>query len=148
MRLSRFWCRDQYQWFFNRIFRYRSDVLIWDFDCWTQTCSCWEKSVWRTRFTENDSNFQNLRTIGIVTQCSKPLIFQTSTLLQVEFFWLKPKWKNWALFSWRKVSCNVEEVEYKLRFSVFPQSGDHRRTCSNRSVFEVTSHFLNPEKLG
>ena len=117
-------------------------------DWWNQTCSCWGKSVWKARCINNDGTFQNFRTIVIVTQDTKPLIYQTSTPLQVEQFWLRPKCQNLAMFSRRKVSGNIDETQNYLSFSVFLQSGDHRTACSSRSSFEVTSHFVTPEKLG
>ena len=58
----------------------------------------WEISVWITRYIKNNGIFQNFRILGIETQNTKPPIFQSSNLLQVERFWLRPKWKNWALF--------------------------------------------------
>ena len=39
-----------------------------------------------TRIINNDGIFQKFRTMGIVTQDTKPAIFQRSTLLQVERF--------------------------------------------------------------
>ena len=104
--------------------------------------SCWGNGVWISRCINNDSNF---RTIRIMTQGTKLPIFWWSTLLQLEGFWLRPKWKDWALYSWRKRSCN-KEIYYYLRFLVCPQSGDHRTTSSSVSILKVS--FLTPEKLG
>ena len=74
--LSRFWCKDQFQWYLKRIFIYRSKVCHWDFAWWNQTCSCWDKSVSITRYIRNDDTFQNIRTMWIVMQDTKPPIFQ------------------------------------------------------------------------
>ena len=89
----------------------RSKAFNSDCDWWNQTYSCWAKSVWITCCIINDDIFQRFRTMGIVTQGTKPPIHQKSTLLQEEQFWLRPKWKNWGLYSWRKVSCNLEEIQ-------------------------------------
>ena len=43
--------------------------------------------------------------------------------------------KELGVYSRRKVNCNKEAFYYELRFSVFPQSGDHRR----RVTVEVIS---------
>ena len=53
----------------------------------------------KTIYINKFGNLQNSRTIGIVTQDTKPLVFQGSTLLQVDWFWLRPEWKKWALYS-------------------------------------------------
>ena len=58
------------------------------------------------------------------------------------------KRKTLALRTRRKVSFNIEELQYQLRFLVFPQSVDHKSTCSTRGVFEVTWHFLTSGKVG
>ena len=84
--LSRIWFKDQYQWFFSRIFLSWSKVFTWHFDWWSQTWSCWENSVWTMRCINNHSISQNFRSMGIVTQNPKPSIFKSSALLQVEQF--------------------------------------------------------------
>ena len=58
-----------------------------------------------------DGIFQNLRTKGIVAQDTKPPIFQSQVRLLVEHFCLIPKWKNWVLYFWRKMSCNIEGIQ-------------------------------------
>ena len=74
--------------------------------------SCWENWVRTMSCIHKDGIFQNFRTMGIVTHDTKLPIFQSSTLLQVELFWLRPNWNKLALYSWRKVSCNIEEIQY------------------------------------
>ena len=93
---------DQNQWFSNRIFLYRSRIFNWDFDWWIQTWSCWENSVWIMRYINNDGISQIFRNMGIVTQHTKPTICKGSTLLQVELFWLKPKWKKMSFVFLKK----------------------------------------------
>ena len=44
-----------------------------------------------------------------LTQGKKQPIFRNSTPLQLQSFWLTSGWKKWALFSWRKRSCNIQE---------------------------------------
>ena len=98
----------------------------WDFDWWTQPFSCWKVSVWIRTYIKNGSSFQNFRTLGIETQDTKPTVLPSRTLLQVEYFRLRPKWKIWVLYFRIKLSSNKEENQHYLVFSVFPQSRDQR----------------------
>ena len=98
-------------------------VFNCDFDWWTLTCGWWEKSIWKTRYINNDGILQIFRFTGIVMQDTKPPNFQNSTFLQVERFWLRPEWKVWALYSWIKGGCNIVEIQKQLSSSFFPQSG-------------------------
>ena len=69
----------------------RKRFFNWDFDWWPQTGSCWENSVWIMTNTKSDGIFQDFRTMGMVTKDTKQPIIQSSTLLQVERLWLRPK---------------------------------------------------------
>ena len=126
----------------------KTKVFNCDFDCWNQTCRWIEQKVLIKRYIKKDATFQNFRALGIVTQDRKPLILQKCLFPQVERFWMRPKWKNWALYSCGRVSGNLEENLLYLHFSIFPQFENHRTTCSIRSIFKVTSHFLTPKKPG
>ena len=64
------------------------------------------------RYINSHGILKNFWTVAIVMEDTKPPIIQISTILQVERFWLRPNWKNWALYSRRKVSCNKEEIQY------------------------------------
>ena len=105
--LSRFRCKNQNQWFFNRILLYRSKASTCDFDWRSQTWSCWKSSIWTRRCINNDGIFQKFGLWGLLHLDTKSPIFQNSTLLQVKRFWLRPNWKKWALYSWRKKGCNI-----------------------------------------
>ena len=68
-----------------------------------------KKSVWIMTYISIDGTYQNFGTMGIVRQDEKPPIFWSSTLLQGVRCWLSLKRKNWALYSWRELNCNIEE---------------------------------------
>ena len=68
--------------------------------------------VWNF-WTNNDGTFQNFQTMAIVTQDTKPPIFESSSPLQVERFWFRLECKNWEiLYSREKMRCNIVEIQY------------------------------------
>ena len=72
-----------------------------------------------------------------MTQVTKQTIFEINTRFQLQGLRLITNWKNWTLYSGRKKSCNLSEIQNYLRFLVLLQSGDDRTTGSSRSVLEV-----------
>ena len=144
--LTWFWCKDRHQCFPNRIRLYKGKLFNWDFDWWTQTCSCWDKSIWITRFIINDGFFSEFWEHRDCDARHKTTHF-SKNFLHVKISRLGPALKVWVDWSWRKVSCNTVEIQYWLSFSVFPQPGDHINTCSSRSIFKAKSQFFTLEKL-
>ena len=99
-----------------------------------------------SRFNNIDSTFRNFWTFRSGKHVTKSPTFWWTILVHVWGFWLRPWWKIWSLYSWRRNCWKMKEIENYLRYLIFLQSGDHRTTCSSTCVFGVV--FLNLEKPG
>ena len=88
------------------------------------------------RFFQVNSTFFSKKSHSFFIEATKQF-FLWNTLVQVENLRLRPRWKNWILRYWRKVTSNIEEVQNWLRFLAFPQCADHRMIYFSRNFSKL-----------
>ena len=80
----------------------QTPLFVWYLDEGNQLCSSSDFWVWKWGEIELISFLWNVRTIKILTQGGKLLIFWWNRIFYVEGFRLRTIWTNWLLYAWRR----------------------------------------------